>query len=724
MSSPLRVGYAIADGPDGVAGRGADGVECLESRPRRVGRGDLGPARPVEVLGQRRRAGALEADGPDVGRRDRRDGVEGRPRDGRARHELERARGGRRRPDNGYRDARRGAGAIVAVALIRRGERAGADGQGGGDERGRVARDGPAAQQGRAVEELDGAGRRDRAGRGWRDGRRQRRGLAQDRLRGREADHGRRRRLRGGHRDGLRGADGVVAVAFIRRGDRVGADGQGGGDERGHVARDVPAPDQGRAVEEGDGTRRRGRAGARRGDRGRERHRAADGRRAGRGGERGGRGDRGGRDAGRRLLDAVAADGEGGPVAERRHPGEPGRARGRDDAQARAVPLLDQVPLADDIDVVAQGARDGRRLAGEGKDFGPGRAVEVPDRRPGRRPSPAHHPDVGGGDRVDGVGGGRAVGDDAPRRAVELQGRVAGVLPLADGADGEDVVGVGRRDADQRAMIARIRGRDHAPARAVELLDELVGVAAADGPDVGGRDHGHRIELAPVRQLRSRLDAPGRAVEELDQGGGDAVARGVAHGEDVAAGRGGDAVEDAGAFLGDGGRGPGRAVEGLDQGALVAVGEGAGADGHDVGGGDRGDGGGGQAGDARHGLEAAEELARFELIESRGHRGPELTRDSSLHGIALLVERIRALPGRWSDRLPRRQTAGARVAHSRLNAPDQTGAAHIGWEQRGPDSRSDPRWGARAHRPALIDYLDRALTRSRCYTFIDRVMLL
>ena len=41
-----------------------------------------------------------------------------------------------------------------------------------------------------------------------------------------------------------------------------------------------------------------------------------------------------------------------------------------------------------------------------------------------------------------------------------------------------------------------------------------------------------------------------------------------AHGADVAAGRGGDAVEDAGAFRGHGGRGPGRAVEVLDQGAL------------------------------------------------------------------------------------------------------------------------------------------------------------
>ena len=34
----------------------------------------------------------------------------------------------------------------------------------------------------------------------------------------------------------------------------------------------VPPPKQGRAAEEGDGTRRRGRAGARGGDRGRERH--------------------------------------------------------------------------------------------------------------------------------------------------------------------------------------------------------------------------------------------------------------------------------------------------------------------------------------------------------------------------------------------------------------------------------------------------------------------
>ncbi len=121
---------------------------------------------------------------------------------------------------------------------------------------------------------------------------------------------------------------------------------------------------------------------------------------AGRLGRRGGRGHgarstaarRGDTDRGRRggrvRLDAVAADGEGGPVAERRHPGEPGRARGRDDVEARAVPLLDQVPLADDIDVVGRGARDGRRLAGEGKDFGPGRAVEVPDRRPGTPPAP------------------------------------------------------------------------------------------------------------------------------------------------------------------------------------------------------------------------------------------------------------------------------------------------------------------------------------------------
>jgi len=64
-------------------------------------------------------------------------------------------------------------------------------------------------------------------------------------------------------------------------------------------------------------------------------------------------------------------------------------------------------------------------------------------------------------------------------------------------------------------------------------------------------------------------------------------------------------------------------------------------------------------GRARYDLEAArEELARLELIESRGHRGLEPTGNSAFHWIALLVERISALLGRWSDFIPRLQTAG------------------------------------------------------------------
>ena len=59
------------------------------------------------------------------------------------------------------------------------------------------------------------------------------------------------------YRDGRRGAGRIVSVSSIRRGDRAGAGGQGGGGERRHVIRYGPAPQQGRAAEEGDGARRR-----------------------------------------------------------------------------------------------------------------------------------------------------------------------------------------------------------------------------------------------------------------------------------------------------------------------------------------------------------------------------------------------------------------------------------------------------------------------------------
>ena len=65
---------AETDGPDVVAGHGADARELGDRRTRRGGRGDHGPARPVEVLGHRRHvsgARVLKADGPDVGGRDR-----------------------------------------------------------------------------------------------------------------------------------------------------------------------------------------------------------------------------------------------------------------------------------------------------------------------------------------------------------------------------------------------------------------------------------------------------------------------------------------------------------------------------------------------------------------------------------------------------------------------------------------------------------------------------
>ena len=102
---------------------------------------------------------------------------------------------------------------------------------------------------------------------------------------------------------------------------------------------------------------------------------------------------------------------------------------------------------------------------------------------------------------------------------------------------------------------------------------------------------------------------------------------------------------------------PARAVEVLDQGA-----GGVAPDGPDVGGRYRRDRAEGRPRDgrARHDLEAArEELARFELIESRGHRGLEPTGSSAFHWIALLVERNGALLGRWSDPLPRQQAAAA-----------------------------------------------------------------
>ena len=88
---------ADTDGPDVVTGHGAYAGELGDRRTRRGGRGDHRPARAVEDLGQRPHvsgARALRADGEDVGGRYRRDRAQGRPRDGRARHDLEGGRGG------------------------------------------------------------------------------------------------------------------------------------------------------------------------------------------------------------------------------------------------------------------------------------------------------------------------------------------------------------------------------------------------------------------------------------------------------------------------------------------------------------------------------------------------------------------------------------------------------------------------------------------------------
>ena len=130
-----------------------------------------------------------------------------------------------------------------------------------------------------------------------------------------------------------------------------------------------------------------------------------------------------------------------------------------------------------------------------------------------------------------------------------------------------------------------------------------------------------------------------------------------AHGPDGVLGQGAHARKRATADRRRGDHRPARAVEVLDQRTgRVAT------DGPDVGGRYRRD----RAevrprdGRARHDLEAArEELARFELIESRGHRGLEPTGSSAFHWIALLVERNGALLGRWSDSLPRQQAAAA-----------------------------------------------------------------
>ena len=65
------------------------------------------------------------------------------------------------------------------------------------------------------------------------------------------------------------------------------------------------------------------------------------------------------------------ADRHGGPVAEGRHSRELARARAGDDAPARAVPLLDErlvrgrYGLADGVDIVGRGARDGRKVAAQ-----------------------------------------------------------------------------------------------------------------------------------------------------------------------------------------------------------------------------------------------------------------------------------------------------------------------------------------------------------------------